>query len=97
MVEENGKSGLFLPRWFLTVVGTAATIFTSMVVPWAVWVSVALLQVKFTIDSSVIIAIKVEDLHKQVNELDRKIIKNAYDILRSERRLDSIEGTRKNP
>ncbi len=94
--DESRESGaVTLPRWFLYVTGAASTVFVALFMPWAIWVTVTLMSINFSLPPGIEAAKTVNSLTGRVDRLDdretafRKEVDERFN--RAESRISKIE------
>lgn len=98
MTDEDIKSAMVIPRWFVWFSGIVSSIFVIMFIPWATWVTNTLITISVQAQVANKIELKVETLAVKMQEhiadpnLHQAAVRDfERRIGRLESRLDSME------
>lgn len=89
-VVEQNEPGLVLPRWFLLTITGFAGFFTLTIVPWSVWVTIAVFSMAAATGDIDDNTARIKAL--ETNQQNHALQLQTFNAARFESRLDRIES-----
>jgi hypothetical protein len=95
MVSGEKSGDIVIPKWFTYVMSGAAAMFMGIFIPWAAWISAAVITIQVKVDQAHALDSKIEAVNMalQKHTSDGELHFNALKRIESaERRLDRLEA-----
>lgn len=89
--DSNGNGGgITFPKWFLYVMAGFWAVFVATFVPWAAWVSIALISMQVRSERQAENTRQIEEVKSDLFEhIGDRLLHSGEDVLR---RLDKLEN-----